>query len=147
MAITKRGKMLAVHRLTRLCRGIVYYSKSHEYLNYSAETKVGRLGLTHFAQDQLGDIVHLDLPEANKALAKGQVLGVVESVKTVADVYSPVSGRVLRVNDLLKKQPELVNTSPEAEGWLADIAVEKPEELADLLGKEAYAQLCEKEKH
>jgi len=65
----------------------------------------------------------------------------------VADVYSPVSGRVLRVNDLLKKQPELVNTSPEAEGWLADIAVEKPEELADLLGKEAYAQLCEKEKH
>lgn len=139
--------MLAVHRLTKLCRGIMYYSKSHEYLNYSAETKIGRLGLTTFAQDQLGDIVHLDLPEANKALTKGQVLGVVESVKTVADVYSPVSGRVLRVNDLLKKQPELVNTSPEAEGWVADIAVEKPEELGDLMDKNAYAQLCEKEKH
>lgn len=139
--------MLAINRLSRFCRSIVYYTKSHEYLNYSAETKSGRLGLTTFAQDQLGDIVHLDLPEVNKALTKGQVLGVVESVKTVADIYSPVTGRVLSVNGILKKQPELVNTSPEADGWVTEISVDNPEELSELLDKAAYSQLCESEKH
>ena len=141
--------MLSLHRVLRssLRRPIFYYTKSHEYLNYDSASKTAKLGLTSFAQSQLGDIVHLDLPEIGKKLSKGQVVGVVESVKTVADIYAPVAGTVLRVNDSVKKQPELVNTDPESKGWVAEVTVEKTDELQGLLTLDAYKKVCAEEQH
>jgi glycine cleavage system H protein len=111
------------------------YATSHEWVSKGDPATIG---ITHFAQDQLGDVVFVELPAVGAALTAGQTFGTVESVKTVSDLYAPVSGTVVAVNDRLVGTPELVNSSPYDEGWLIKVAVTKAAELDALLDRATY---------
>jgi glycine cleavage system H protein len=113
------------------------YSKEHEWVR--VEGSKTYIGITHFAQDELGDIVFVELPEAGSALTANSTFGTVESVKTVSDLFAPVSGKVLEVNSKLTDSPELVNSDPYGDGWMVVVEVADAAELSDLLDAEAYA--------
>ncbi len=119
------------------------YTSDHEWLRrdeHSPDEAV--IGITDFAQDQLGDVVYLDLPAEGDEVRAGERFGEVESVKTVSDLYAPISGEVLAANGELEEQPELVNDSPYDEGWLIRVRIADEAELDDLLDADAYrAQL------
>lgn len=119
------------------------YAKTHEWVQ--VEGKVATVGISNFAQDKLGDVVYVDLPQVGKVVKKGETLMSIESVKAASDVYAPVSGKVLQVNEKLNDQPELVNKDPEGEGWLVKIEMTNPNELNELLDEEAYKKHCEEE--
>ena len=110
---------------------------SHEWVAETQELLV-TVGITEHAQAQLGELVFVELPEVGHSITKGQELAVVESVKTAADVYAPVSGEVVAVNDLLENQPQLVNESPYEQGWLFKVKLSSSSELDDLQSAEAY---------
>lgn len=112
------------------------YTEEHEWVR--VEGKKARVGITDYAQDQLGDVVYVELPEPGTRIEKGKPFGVVESVKSVSDLYAPVTGTVLRVNESLVDEPEKVNQSPYDEGWMLEVELEDPEELEDLLSPQAY---------
>jgi len=112
------------------------YTKEHEWIDVAGER--GRIGITDYAQQQLGDVVYLDLPEVGTELKAGQSFGTIESVKAVSELYSPVSGEVVEVNAALKNHPETVNTNPH-ESWLIVVRLTKPAEAADLLDAAQYA--------
>jgi glycine cleavage system H protein len=116
------------------------YTKEHEWVEVLSDTKV-RIGITHFAQDQLGDIVFVELPKPGTAIKADDSIGSVESVKTVSDIFSPVSGTVAAVNDALETSPEKVNESPYGEGWMAEVDISGPEALSSLLKPEEYEAL------
>lgn len=113
------------------------YSKEHEWVR--VENGRASIGITSFAADELGDIVFVELPEPGSQLGQLQAFGVVESVKAVSDLYAPVSGTVLEVNDALRERPELLNADPFGEGWIATVELADPAELDNLLDAEAYA--------
>lgn len=115
------------------------YTKSHEWL--TVEGKSVTVGITDFAQSQLGDVVFLELPAAGRKLAARESFGVVESVKAASDLYSPVSGRITAVNEKLAAHPELINSDPYGEGWILklELAGELPEGLLD---EAAYKQVA-----
>jgi glycine cleavage system H protein len=113
------------------------YSKEHEWVR--AEDGRATIGITSFAADELGDIVFVELPEAGKALTQFGTFGVVESVKAVSDLYAPISGTVAEVNEALRERPELLNTDPFGEGWIARVELGDPAELDNLMDAEAYA--------
>jgi glycine cleavage system H protein len=116
------------------------YTKSHEWLTIDGKTAT--IGITDFAQSQLGDVVFLELPAPGRKLAAGDSFGVVESVKAASDLYSPVAGRITAVNEKLAAHPELVNSDPYGDGWL--MKVELSGELpADLLDEAAYKKVAE----
>ena len=115
------------------------FSESHEWV--SIEETIGTVGVSDHAQKELGDIVYVELPSAEKILSKGAEAAVLESTKAAADVYSPVSGKVIAVNERLKEEPGLVNTSPQSEGWLFKVQLTSPSEADQLLGEDAYAKL------
>jgi glycine cleavage system H protein len=119
------------------------YTKEHEWLR--VEGDIGVVGITHFAQEQLGDVVFVELPEAGSKLTRGGSFGVVESVKTVSDLYSPVNGAVAEVNGGLDAAPEQVNTDPYGEGWIVKIKIDDPEGLKELLSPEQYNELLKEE--
>ncbi len=119
------------------------YSTEHEWLR--VEDDLGTLGITDYAQDQLGDVVYVELPEPGSRVEAGAVLGVVESVKTISDLYAPVSGEVIERNERLFDAPELVNTSPYEQAWMLRVRVENPAELASLLSPVAYRELLGRE--
>ena len=121
----------------------VKYTKEHEWIHYDESTKTGTFGITEFAQSQLGDIVHLHLPSINSKYKQGETIGKVESVTFADDIYMPVSGTVLEVNNLLNTHPEVVNQSAECNGWVAKIKVENPDELDQLLDEQGYKKLDE----
>lgn len=121
------------------------YTKEHEWIK--AEGNVGIVGITHFAQDQLGDVVFVELPAVGRVLKQGEQFGVVESVKTVSDLYSPVSGKVVEVNGELEATPELVNQGPYEAGWMLKIEMSNPDELNQLLDADAYAKFVEEAGH
>lgn len=112
------------------------YTKEHEWVN--VDGGVGIIGITEHAQEELGDIVFVDLPKVGTKLQKGDTLGSVESVKAVSDIYSPVSGEVTEVNELLAKSPEKLNSDPHGEAWLAKLTLASPEEINALLSAEDY---------
>ena len=114
------------------------YSREHEWVRLD-EAGIGTIGITDFAQDQLGDIVFLGLPDVGTAVRQFDRCGEVESVKSVSDLYSPVSGEVVERNDRVIDEPELVNQSPYGEGWLWQVRLENPAELENLLDAEAYS--------
>lgn len=114
------------------------YTKEHEWTKI--EGNKTRIGITAYAQEHLGDIVFVDLPAVGKSLARGEVLLVVESVKSAADTYAPVSGTVVTVNDALNSAPELVNKDPYGEGWMVELELTNPAETQDLLSAEEYAK-------
>ncbi|MBN1552267.1 glycine cleavage system protein GcvH [bacterium] len=113
------------------------YSKDHEYVNVVDDT-FGIVGITDHAQEQLGDVVFVELPEVGKKLEKGDVFGVVESVKAVVDCYMPVTGEIVAVNEELESQAELVNSDPHSNGWMIKIKIEDLSELDQLMDKAAY---------
>ena len=113
------------------------YSKEHEWVR--TEGDIATVGITHFAQDQLGDVVFVELPEKGAAVRAHASLGVVESVKAASDVYAPVSGEVIERNVKVIESPELVNTSPYQDGWLVKIRLSDKAEAAGLLDAAAYS--------
>ncbi|PTQ57654.1 MAG: Glycine cleavage system H protein [Candidatus Carbobacillus altaicus] len=115
------------------------YSKEHEWVR--VEGSRAYIGITDFAQDELGDVVYVDLPEVGATLTQGASFGSVESVKTVSELYAPVSGQVVEVNERLADEPELVNSSPYDEGWMIVVEMTRPEELDGLLSKDAYREM------
>ncbi|MGB9553479.1 MAG: glycine cleavage system protein GcvH [bacterium] len=112
------------------------YTKEHEWA--FIEGHRARVGITDFAQSHLGDIVYVDLPPLGKEVKKGETLLVVESVKTASDVYSPLSGKVVEINNELSKSPEKVNGDPYGEGWMVVLEVQDPQEAEELLSPEDY---------
>ncbi|ABV34512.1 MULTISPECIES: glycine cleavage system protein GcvH [Pseudothermotoga] len=119
------------------------YAKTHEWV--SADGNIAIVGITNFAQEKLGDVVYVDLPQVGKVVKKGEMLMSIESVKAASDVYAPVSGKVTGVNEKLNNEPELVNKDPEGEGWLVKIEMSNVSELEELLDEEAYRKFCEEE--
>jgi glycine cleavage system H protein len=122
------------------------YSKDHEWILDRGDGTAS-VGITDYAQEMLTDIVFVELPPIGKKVAAGEPLAVVESVKSVSDVYSPVSGEVIGVNTALENTPELVNRDAFGEGWIARLKVADPEELKTLLNATAYDALIREEKH
>jgi len=112
------------------------YSKEHEWVRLDGE--VATIGITHFAQDQLGDVVFVELPAAGSRVRQFASLGVVESVKAASDVYAPVSGEIVERNVKVIESPELVNSSPYVDGWLVKVKLADKGELAKLLGADDY---------
>lgn len=112
------------------------YNKSHEWAKVADKTAV--VGITDYAQDQLGDVVYVELPPAGKEFKAGEEFGVVESVKSVSSVYAPVSGKVAEVNAELNNNPQLVNSGPYDQGWMIKIEMSDPAELAKLLSAADY---------
>ncbi|MCD5408915.1 glycine cleavage system protein GcvH [Candidatus Bipolaricaulota bacterium] len=115
------------------------YTKDHEWVK-EEDGKV-RVGITHHAQKELGDIVFVELPEVGKVAKKGELLGTVESVKAVGEVYAPVSGEVVEANSALESTPELVNKDPYGEGWIFVLKLADPAELEELLDAAGYESL------
>jgi glycine cleavage system H protein len=120
------------------------YSKEHEWV--LVEDNVATVGITDYAQDQLGDIVFVELPAVSDKVSKEDAFGVVESVKAVSDVYAPVSGKVLEVNDDLPENPEMLNEDPYGDGWMIKIEMNDPDELQDLMNATEYEAYVAEEK-
>lgn len=117
----------------------LHYTKDHEWIQLDGN--VATIGITDFAQHELGDIVYIDINTVGKALSAEEVFGTVEAVKTVSDLFLPVAGTVTEVNALLEKQPELVNTDAYGDGWMVKMTVSNPADVAALMSSEAYAAL------
>ena len=113
------------------------YSKSHEFIEVLEGNKA-RIGITYHAQDEMGDITYVELPEVGTEFSKGDVFGVVESVKAVSDFYMPVSGKIIEINSDLEDAAELINEDPYEKGWLIVVEMNDPSELDDLMNKEEY---------
>jgi glycine cleavage system H protein len=120
------------------------YSKEHEWV--AAEEAVATIGITDHAQEQLGEIVYIELPSIGEKVSKDDPFGVVESVKAVSDIYAPVSGTVLEVNEDLAESPEVVNEDPYGDGWLIKVKVSDPADLDDLMDNDEYEQMIAREK-
>jgi glycine cleavage system H protein len=115
------------------------YTKDHEWI--SIEGNIATIGITDFAQHELGDIVYVDINTVGKELAAEEVFGTVEAVKTVSDLFLPLAGSITEVNTLLEKQPELVNTDPYGDGWMIKMTVTDPTSFDGLMTKDAYEAL------
>lgn len=115
------------------------YTKDHEWI--SIEGNIATIGITDFAQHELGDIVYVDINTVGKDLAAEEVFGTVEAVKTVSDLFLPLAGTVTELNTLLEKQPELVNTDPYGDGWMIKMTVTDPSSFEGLMTKDAYEAL------
>lgn len=118
------------------------YTSEHEWAALEGATQV-RIGITDFAQDALGDVVYVDLPDEGSEVRAGDAFGEVESTKSVSDLFSPVSGRVVERNAALGDAPELVNQDPYGEGWIILVEMNDPSELDDLMDAEAYRRLIQ----
>ncbi len=116
-----------------------YFTEDHEWLR--VEGNVATVGITKFAQEQLGDLVFVDLPSTGKAVTKGGAAVVVESVKAASDVYAPVDGSITEVNTALSSDPAIVNGSPEADGWLWKMTLASPSQLDGLMDEAAYLKM------
>ncbi|KUJ95162.1 MAG: glycine cleavage system protein [Desulfonauticus sp.] len=119
------------------------YTKTHEWIKIEGDT--GIIGITHFAQEQLGDITFVELPEVGASLTQGEEMGSIESVKAASELYAPVDGEVLEVNTALEDAPEKINEDPYGEGWLCKVKITGGKE--NLLDADAYAQLVAEEEH
>lgn len=112
------------------------YTEDHEWARKTGEKVI--IGITDYAQDQLGDVVFVEMPQPGDTFEKGDEFGTVESVKAVSELYMPVGGEILSVNSALEDAPELLNKSPYEDGWIMEIRVGDPEQLDNILDKEAY---------
>ncbi|MDP1574138.1 MAG: glycine cleavage system protein GcvH [Coxiellaceae bacterium] len=117
----------------------LHYTQSHEWVRLESDDTV-TVGITDHAQHQLGDLVFVELPDNNLVMEQGDEMAVVESVKTAADVYAPISGKVIEVNPQLQTRPELINEDPYGDGWICRIQPEDMEELSELLDADAYLE-------
>lgn len=122
--------------------GDLLYSKDHEWVRVEPNDRI-RIGITDYAQDALGDVVYVQIPAVGTPVAAGDSFSEVESTKSVSDIYAPVSGRVVEVNEALGERPELVNREPYGDGWLCVIELATPAELDELLDVVGYRALIE----
>ena len=118
-----------------------YFTEEHEWIEVEGDTAT--IGITDYAQEQLGDIVFVETPEVGTALDQGDDAAVVESVKAASDVYAAVSGEVIEVNEALEEEPALVNSSAEEDGWFFRVTLSDKEELSDLMDEKAYKAFIE----
>ncbi len=119
------------------------YSKDHEWI--SVQGDVGTIGITDYAQHELGDVVYVDLPEVGDTFDAGDPFGSVESVKAVSEVFCPVGGEVIEANTKLEDSPELINQSPHQQAWMVKIRLNHPEELKELLSAEEYEEYLQEQ--
>lgn len=119
----------------------LYYAKTHEWLRIDDHTAT--VGITDFAQNQLSDLTFVELPEVGQIVEAGDEVAVLESVKAASDIYAPIAGEIVEVNEALDDAPELINESPYENGWLFKIKFVKEEDVDDLLSAEEYDDLCE----
>lgn len=117
----------------------IRYTQDHECVRVVSENIV-EVGITDFAQDQLGDIVFIELPEVDGSVDASDEIAVIESVKAAAELRAPVSGRIIEINEELEDQPELVNENPTEDGWFCKLEMSSPEELEDLLDEDEYSE-------
>ena len=115
------------------------YSKDHEWV--LIENEIATVGITNYAQESLGDIVFIELPETGKTIKMGDQVGVIESVKAASELYSPVSGKIIEINNELKTSPQLLNTDPENRGWYMKIKIDNTEELTNLMNFNQYKEM------
>ena len=115
------------------------YTKDHEWLRIEGDT--GYIGVTDFAQGELGDVVFIEIETVGETLGKEEVFGTIEAVKTVSDMFMPVSGEILEVNPALEETPDVVNKDPYGKGWMVKIKISNPDELKELLSPESYTKL------
>ncbi len=120
------------------------YSKEHEWV--LVEGHVAIIGITEYAQQELGDIVYVELPEVGEKIVKDDPFGAVESVKAVSDIFAPVSGTVIEVNDALPDNPEIINDDPYGDGWMIKVEMADKDDLKDLMSAEEYAEYVEQQK-
>ena len=118
----------------------LYYAESHEYVRVDGE--YGYIGITDYAQSQLGNVVYVDMPEVDDEVTAGEEFGAVESVKAASDLFSPVSGTVVEVNEALEDQPELINEDA-FENWIIKVKLSDPSELESLMSAQEYEGICE----
>ena len=128
------------------CPRELHYTQSHEWVRLESDDTV-TVGITDHAQHQLGDLVFVELPDNHLVMEQGDEMAVVESVKTAADVYAPISGKVIEVNPQLQTRPELINEDPYGDGWICRIQPEDMEELSDLLDADAYLETVSADEH
>ena len=119
------------------------YSKDHEWV--LVQNAVGTIGITDYAQHELGDVVYVDLPEVGDTFEAGDPFGSVESVKAVSEVFCPISGEVIEVNAKLEESPELVNQSPHDKAWMIKVRISNPDELKELLNAEEYEEYLQEQ--
>ena len=117
------------------------YSKDHEWVH--VESDQCTIGITHFAQDELGEVVFVDLPEVGQSFDAHEEIGTIESVKAVAEIYTPLGGVIVAVNENLQEKPESVNEAPHSEGWLIKLEIRSKAELDDLMSPAAYVQFTD----
>ena len=118
-----------------------YYTDEHEWIDVDGD--IATVGITDYAQEQLGDIVFVELPDSGSEVSKGKDAAVVESVKAASDVYAPISGEVTEANPALEDDPALVNSSPEDEGWFFKLTIADKSELEGLMDAKAYKSFCD----
>ena len=117
------------------------YTKEHEWIN--VKDGIGTIGITDFAQSELGDIVFVELPNIGQEIAQNDVFGTIEAVKTLADLFSPVSGEIIEINDELENSPEMINSDCYSEGWIVKIKLSNESELLSLLSDANYKELID----
>ena len=115
-----------------------HYTKDHEWVHIDAESNVVTIGITDYAQDKLGDVVHVELPELDSQFKTDDSFGSVESVKAVSDIYTPVAGQVIEINQSLEDTPELINDDPYGEGWMIKLRFNDGQSFDDLMSADAY---------
>ncbi|MBB5157892.1 glycine cleavage system protein GcvH [Saccharopolyspora phatthalungensis] len=120
----------------------IKYTEEHEWVRRTAEDRV-RIGITDYAQQQLGDVVFVQLPELGRQVAAGDPMGEVESTKSVSEIYAPVTGEVVARNEQLEDEPELVNSAPLDDGWMVELRLADPAQLTGLLDAEGYRKLTD----
>lgn len=120
----------------------MYFTDSHEWINLEADN-LGKVGITSHAKHELGEIVYLELPEIGRQVKAGEEVVVLESTKAAADIYAPVSGEIVAVNDAVRAAPNILNESPEELGWLFQIRLSNPQELDALMNRTSYQQLVD----
>ncbi len=125
------------------CPKDLKYTSEHEWVSLDGNTAL--VGITDYAQDQLGDIVFVELPEEEETIDQGDTFGVVESTKSVSDLYVPLSGKILETNDPLLDNPGILNEDPYGDGWMIKVELSNPDEIKELLEAEAYEQLIKEE--
>jgi len=119
------------------------YTENHEWTQFDEAKGVATIGITDFAQSELGDIVFVELPAVDEEFSAGDTLGTIEAVKTVADVYAPLSGTITAVNESLEESPEVINEDPYQGGWIVKIKVSDKSELGKLLSADKYKELID----
>jgi glycine cleavage system H protein len=117
------------------------YTPSHEWIQ--VQDNLGTVGITQYAQGELGEIVYVDLPVLNKKLMQGEESAVLESTKAAADIYAPVTGQVVEINTSLVQNPSLLNTAPESDGWIYKMQLQEHSQLEDLLSEEQYLEMIQ----